>query len=118
MTVVTTTKASVTDQEIRTYQRALAIAAALMTAHLQLAMLATCGPHTRFAHVAFDEIVAAARNGWSLAVYAVPPQLPHEQLDTALENGTAYWLGDYSDGQPACGELLWLLHAEFTGATP
>jgi len=102
--------------ETQYYQRALAIAVALMTGRLELAMLATYGPHTRFAHVTIDEIVSAARNGWSVAVFAVPPDLhDRAQLNDALEQDIAHWLGDYYEGQPACGELLWLLHVEFTG---
>ena len=107
------------DPEVRYYQNALAIAVALLTGRLDLAMLATHRQHTRFAHVTIDEIVAAARNGWSVVVYAVPPDLhTKDQLASAIQGGMAQWLGDYYQGWPACGELLWLLHAEFTGEQP
>ena len=110
---------SAIEPEVRYYQNALAIAVTLLTGRLELAMLATHGQHTRFAHVAIDEIVAAARNGWSVVVYAVPPDLgTKDELDSAIQGGTAHWLGDYYEGQPACGELLWLLHAELTGDQP
>ena len=58
-----TKNAPTVDPEVCYNQNALAIAVALLTGRLELAMLATHSQHTRFAHVAIDEIVAAARNG-------------------------------------------------------
>lgn len=107
------------EHETRYYLIALAIAVALKTARLRLAMMASRGNVTRFVQCGMDEIVAAARNGWSVVVYAVPRDLDDvTRIRSAIEMGTAHWLGDYHDRQPACGDLLWMLHTEFTGELP